>query len=353
MALTKQKITPYLILIFAYIITTDAADDELDNTGHIVFEVLNTIMVSILFIYGVFLIFAIIQSYYWRGEWGPLWLFIPNVFLAWMPAICFYIYLGINTHQHKVLLLSISQFQWIFNNTYSLFVTIYIGISSHIYEEYDDKTAKEFHEKTLKLPQNKYLVHGLFRSLRKGKSFSNWRYETFETLPTLPDDILNVSATFIDNDLYEFTPINLEQRQNERDRFAKAFTYVASVVTALLILFISAWNDTDTLHELLIFILVMDVMMFIGHIVFSVCTIKVLLYHGNKIAHLRKYKVSLVFSWFSMICEFILLSLFLQYGVRDDLWSINIFILLHSVGLLGWYTTWIIESVYVSLEIYE
>ena len=88
------------------------------------------------------MIFAIIQDIYWNN-WKevPFWLEVPNVMPAWISAISFFFYLGLIQEfgQQKALLLSIAQFQWIFNNTYAMFVQTYMEMSFEIYLVYDGR----------------------------------------------------------------------------------------------------------------------------------------------------------------------------------------------------------------------
>ena len=223
--------SPAFLILVVLFSSTKAADSSEKEGTVLSFEILNGIMVSVLFIFGCFMIFAIIQDRGWNNEWGPLWLYVPNIIPAWVSALSFFTYLGLtdNENKGKALLLSITQFQWIWNNTYSMFIQNYMDLSSRIYWIYDERKMNDYELKTRSLPQNKYLVHGLFRLLNKGQSFSNkWTKNVYKRLPILHPDILNIFAQYIDDsDLYEFVDIDLSQdlMQNQREKLSKFYNH--------------------------------------------------------------------------------------------------------------------------------
>ena len=113
-----------------------------------------------------------------------------------------------------------------------------------------------------------------------------------------------------------------------------------------------AWYDAMLIGFMIITIGI-NGSMCIFHLIFTIRTIGVLRYLKDG-KHLGKYKTSLICSWIVMITEFAILGLFIkEKEIRDDLWSINSLILIHSAGLLGWYTIWIVETVYVAMGKYD
>ena len=336
--------------------------EQLESAQILTLKSLNGIMSCILFIYGAFIIFATIQDLIDNGKARfhevPLGLEISNVMPAWLTALNFFVYLGFRYQpfdKHKALLLSVAQFQWIINNTFSMFCDDYMQMSSGIYMVYDHRKMEQYEEKMKNAPQNEYLVHGLFRLLSRGKDFGIWTSRMYQDLPSFPPEILDIFAEYIvDKDLYEFPNKDKARivNQEKRDKVAKVFIMVANFITLVDIIIVSmAWN-TRMLEVFIIMTIIIDGLMTVFHLVFSIRAIGVLMYlkDGN---HLKKYKLSLICSWIVMISELIILALFVAEGVRDDLWSINSLMIIHSMGLLGWYTIWVVEQVFVSLGKYD
>ena len=227
-----------IFLSVSFICEANDNDKDRDESAILTLKISNGVMQGVLFIYGILMILAIAQDFYlnsWKDV--PFWLEGPNVIPAWLSSINFFIYVGLtDTNQkQKALLLSIAQFQWIFNNTYSMFVQTYMDMSSDIYMVYDERKMNEYESKTKALPQNKYLVHGLFRLLNNGHDFSIWTSKMYRKLPSLHPDILNIFAKYINNDLYKF-PDNKTRdlKQVKRDKIAKYLLVIVICITLVI-----------------------------------------------------------------------------------------------------------------------
>ena len=348
----------FIALLVSFICVANANDADGNESTTLTLKILNGVMQSVLFIFGILMILAIAQDVYWTKNWRnvPFWLEGPNVIPAWLSSINFFIYLGLtdNNEKQKVLLLSVAQFQWIFNNTYSMFVQTYMDMSSDIYMVYDERKINEYESKTKALPQNKYLVHGLFRLLNNGHDFSIWGSRMYRKLPSLHPDILDIFAKYINEDLYKFPDLaeTRDLNQAKRDKIAKCLLAIVTFITFGNIIVVAiAWYDAMLIGFMMVTIGI-NGLMCIFHLIFSIRTVGVLRYLQDG-KHLGKYKTSLACSWIVMITEFAILGLFIEEGIRDDLRSINSLILIHSIGLWGWYTIWIVETVYVAMGKYD
>eukprot|EP01084_Bolivina_argentea_P181426 313332_1 len=216
MAISKQQLIAICIGgLFVFAIW-------LASTSNVAFLVINTIIVSILFIYGAFIIFAIYQDRQWNGSDGPLWLFIPQIIPCWASSLFFFVSLGFHDDSSVksiFFLLSICQFQWILSSTFAMFVSTYLQMSSDIYYIYDQEIANKFKQKMDKLPLNTYLVYGLFGNLENNSySTAKWSHSEYQTLPSLHPNIIDIVASYVERDPYEYPDFELQVDNNEHKR---------------------------------------------------------------------------------------------------------------------------------------
>eukprot|EP01084_Bolivina_argentea_P231988 391100_1 len=323
------------------------------------FWILNGIIATILFIYGCFIIFAIIQDYHWNKKFTHYWLYIPQMIPCFTTAICFYIYLAGGDDKYTALIASIIQFPWVYSSTYSMFVADenMLEMSQEIYIEYDIKILTDFNDKMQALPQNKYLVYGMFRLLKSGYNFTTFIHT--EKLPKLHPHVADIIALYLDADKsYSCKVVDTEweMMQVARILFAKKVTFLALI--SILIIYITIicmeiFMDLSMLFDCIIGIIVLDVVFLIFHVRFTVCTTKVLIFLHTYMPDMdtRKYKVALISSLSVMVLEIAACLCFLFIGIEENVW-IHCLIVAHTLSIWAWYTNWIYEQIRVSMGSY-
>ena len=339
------------------------------------FMITNGILVSLLLLIAIcaFCAYGEVGEDQFRDKH---WLFWPQCVPGFASSIAFYFYLsqasdGSDHTFSEFLLVSSLQFPWIFCSIYSMFIASNddLRASVGIYKMHDLQIIVERRLELEAMPQHIYLVSGIFH-LTFSRTLKIWTDSEFETFPSLHEDILDVIADFVGDDIYEIPSklqwnwVNSSHRQWKREEAAKELTTYSGILFGInFILCFLSWIGTGFVRGFMIFVMIQIIAFGVFHWSFTTQTFKVL--QDNKSLDMEKldeldirlkdgekrlewllfsgpkYRWSLLLSWIVVGLELLIAILFCIEGeVHDGSSEINGLIIAHSVVLILLYIPW-------------